>query len=56
MMSILKAMYKMEISEFDEMTEEIATVVEKYGLQLDFGAATLGEKVEITLKIRSPEA
>ena len=46
----------MDMPEFDKMTEEIAEVVERYGLQVDFGCGTLGDNVSITLEIRTPDA
>ena len=46
----------MDMPEFDKMTEEIAEVVERYGLQVDFGCGTLGDNVSITLDIRTPDA
>jgi len=42
----------MDMIDFDKMTEEIEQVVNKYGLTIDFGKGTIGQEVEITLKLR----
>lgn len=45
----------MDIIDFDKMTEEIEEVANKYGLTVDFGKGTIGQEVEITLKLRKSD-
>ena len=45
----------MDINDLDKMTEEINEVANKYGLTIAFGEGTIGQEVEITLKLRKKE-